>query len=150
MKERRCSYEVSKLLKEKGFKEWCTHCYSDMPTHNGEYLGCDEEYELEAEGRGDEIVWIEGGMLHHLNSRNDDAATACPTHQMASDWLRENYDLHIIAFPYKADKERKWCCYVYKTFNLLGYEKYINETLDSYKEAVEAALKYALENLIEE
>lgn len=70
------------------------------------------------------------------------------THQMAIKWLREKYDLHIIVYPYNANGEKKWCCQVYKTFNLLGYEKYVDETLDSYEHAVEAALKYTLENLI--
>lgn len=67
---------------------------------------------------------------------------------MAMKWLREECDLHIIAYPYNVNGKKKWCCQVYKTFNLLGNEKYVNETLGSYEEAVEAALKYCLTELI--
>lgn len=71
--------------------------------------------------------------------------------QLAMRWLREIYDLHIIAYPFKSGNDtstKHYCCQVFKTFNLLGYEKYTNETLTSYEEAVETAIKYCLENLI--
>ena len=86
--------------------------------------------------------------LNHLVIKDGEKPFMKITHQKAMAWLREQYDLHIIAFPYKANDKKKWCCQVYKTFNLLGYGKYINDTLDSYEDAVEAALKYSLENLI--
>ena len=71
------------------------------------------------------------------------------THQMAMKWLREVYDLHIVIYPYKRGKDGKgWCCKVYKTYNLLGQEIYTNETLNSYEEAVDVALKYCLEKII--
>ena len=123
IKEAYCSFEVSKLLKEKGFDEPCC----------GRYSVRSKEFHL------DYTKMCNNGGLFEC---------AAPTHQMAMAYLREKYDLHIIAFPYKANNEKKWCCYVYKTFNLLGCERYMNETLDSYEEAVEAALKYTLENLI--
>ncbi len=75
----------------------------------------------------------------------------CPTLQMAMKWLREVYDLHIIVSPYKVGKEEKafhWCCEVYRSFNLLGCRKYVNETVKSYEEGVEIAIKYCLEHLI--
>lgn len=105
------SFEVAKLLKEKGFNEPVTE-------------------------------------LNKLFFKRGEKPVLKITQQKAMRWLREKYDLHIIVFPYKANNEKKWCCQVYKTFNLLGYEKYIDETLNSYEEAVEAALKYVLENLI--
>ena len=115
-----CSYEVAKLLKEKGF--------------DGEVSAFVEEdntkYDYTLSG------FIKAETL------------PCPTHQMAMKWLREECDLHIIAYPYNANGKKKWCCQVYKAFNLLGNEKYVNETLDSYEEAVEAALKYCLTNQI--
>ena len=116
-------FEVAKLLKEKGFNEPCQYFYK---------FGSNELYK---------------GTVF-TNTQIGDIFYNAPTHQMAMAYLREKYDLHIIAFPYKANNEKKWCCYVYKTFNLLGCERYMNETLDSYEEAVEAALKYSLENLI--
>lgn len=70
------------------------------------------------------------------------------TQALAMKWLMEECDLHIIAYPYNANGKKKWCCQVYKAFNLLGNEKYVNETLDSYEEAVEAALKWCLTELL--
>ena len=51
IKERRCSYEVAKLLKEKGFRECCRCCYGTTVRHNGEDIDEDEEFELKSEGR---------------------------------------------------------------------------------------------------
>jgi len=124
IKEDYVSFETAKLLKEKGFDEKTMTYYEDKILCNGDWC-----------------KWNRSPLGH----------TAAPTHQMAMKWLREVYDLHIISYPYKVDNEEKanhWCCEVYKSFNLLGYEKYINETPKSYEEAVEAALKYSLENLI--
>ena len=114
------SYEVAKLLKDKGFNIECNTAY-----YNGRLI--------------DYTMYGFCGVLDFIFA---------PTHQMAMKWLREKHDLHIIAYPYKADNDKKWCCQVFRTYNLLGYEQYTDETLDSYEEAVEAALKYVLENLI--
>ena len=127
MKEAYVSYEIAKLLKKKGFDERTLYHYTncDVLQHN--------------------IVYNQYKNSEMLN------ACSAPTHQMAMAWLREIYDLHIIAYPFKSDNDtstKHYCCQVFKTFNLLGHEKYTNETLISYEEAVEAALKYCLENLI--
>lgn len=129
MEEAYCSLEVSKLLKENGFNEEIYTYY--IPFEDGD------------------VSFIVSSNKTNYNALNDYPwIISAPTHQMAEAWLREKHDLHIIAYPYKAGNERKWCCQVYKTYNLLGYEKYTNETLDTYPGAVEAALKYCLENLI--
>ena len=90
-------------------------------------------------------------MEDYADRFHDEFIRTC-THQKAMKWLREKYDLHIIAYPYKAEYKgnvsTKWCCIVYKTYNQLGCEKYTNETLNSYEDAVEAAIRYSLENLI--
>lgn len=122
IKEAYCSFEVAKLLKEKGFNEPCYMSYWLRTKDSIEFTHLEQ------------------------SSNNYSDCLFAPTHQLAMAWLREVYDLHIIAFPYKAFNKKKYCCQVYKTFNLLGCEKYINERLDSYEEAVEAALKYVLEH----
>jgi hypothetical protein len=126
------SFETAKLLKEKGFDEYCLKNYwsTDKELHN---WGWELSYHRNSDG-----------------NRNTKDCVA-PTLQMAMKWLREIYDLHIIAYPWRANKEERathWCCRVYKSFNLFGYEKYTNETPESYEEACEAAIKYCLENLI--
>ena len=50
------SSKTAKELKDFGFDIICPNCYGVAIMHNGEELGFDEEYELRAEGRGDEIV----------------------------------------------------------------------------------------------
>lgn len=152
IEERYCSREVSMLLREKGFRECCRYCYGTAVRHNGEDIDEDEEFELKSEGRADEIEYIKGGILHNLYCDNAESfgkdLCAAPTHQMACDWLGDIHDLHIIAYPYKRGNSKGWCCYVYKTYNLLGQERYVNETCNSCYEAIEAALKYSLENLV--
>ena len=130
-----CSYEVAKLLKEKGFVEPCLYYYF-------------------SNGKIEKAIGLK------------DKNTACvstfsaPTHQMAMKWLREVYHIEInitFGFPFIDGKQQ------YKYFwsivrvcdNHLEYpmddpeSAYYNEEMaDSYEEAVEAALKYCLENFI--
>lgn len=70
IKERYCSFEVAKLLKEKGFNEDCRDSYD----------------------------W--GGNFHLNTSANNGSIKkiAAPTQSMAIDWLREVYHLHITVF----------------------------------------------------
>ena len=131
MTEDYVSLETAKLLKEKGFDEEVKAFYS----YDSEF----KIYDFQEDDRWD--------------TPNDwgDYYWSVPTLQMAMKWLREVHDLHIIAYPWKADREERaihWCCQVYKSFNLLGYEKYTNETLKTYEEACETAIKYCLEKLI--
>lgn len=123
IEERYCSYEVATLLKEKGFD---VGCY-------GRYSIRSKEFHFDATRK------CENHGLFII---------AAPTHQMACDWLGDIHDLHIIVYPYKRGNSKGWCCYVYKTYNLLGQERYVNETCNSCYEAIEEALKYSLENLV--
>lgn len=122
------SYEVAKLLKENGFPFMC----------NVGSLWVDKQGRIKLHNSFAPITWV----------NEDDADTPCVTQALAMKWLREEYDLHIIAYPYNVNGKKKWCCQIYKAFNLLGNEKYVNETLDSYEQAVEAALKYCLTYMI--
>lgn len=155
IKERICSYELSMLLKEKGFRERCRYCYGTAVRHNGEDIDEDEEFELKSEGRADEIEYIKGGTLHNLYYDNDKSfgkdVCATPTHQMACDWLREVHHICITIYP---DKEKGYEVVLYdiesdaeiilQSFGVFGH--HIFES--SYEKAVEVALKYVLENLI--
>lgn len=92
------SFEIAKLLKEKGFREVCSRCYGVAVLHNGVNISFDEECELKDEGRGNEIEYVEGGMLHNYNYKNsdDDANVyAAPTLWGAMKWLREVYNIDI-------------------------------------------------------
>jgi len=119
------SFKISKLLKKKGFD-----------------LGCDMYYTKTGSVAYTQLKFNHNEVENRYSR---------PTLQMAMKWLREIYDLHIIAYPWRANKEERathWCCQVYKSFNLFGYEKYTNETSKTYEQACEADIKYCLTNLI--
>jgi hypothetical protein len=118
MKEAYCSYEVSKLLKEKGFDEECTHYYS---------------YE------DDELIEYTNGV-YSRNSKDCHRCTS-PTHQMACAWLREEKNIHIDFYYLPIHKKYMWS--VVETKDPKG-----TGSKELYEDAVEAALKYILENLI--
>lgn len=120
-----CSYEVSKLLKEKGFDECIFEFYvsdSIMYARNGEGFRLSELPDI---------------YYPHI------------THQMACAWLREVHKLHI-AILWDCGAcigKNSFCYHIYRIDNYedRGYNKI---GFDSNEEAVEAALKYTLNNLL--
>lgn len=126
IKEAYCSFEVAKLLKEKGFLQ----DVNLRMTQNLSYY--------------DNI-----GLCHNLSKYYDSLIqdkidfVIAPTHQMAMAWLREEYNIFIIVEPYSNTS-----CYfsLWKGDNY--YENPLRKDFPSYEETVEAALKYVLENLI--
>lgn len=116
------SYEVAKLLKEKGFEGACDYAYSNK----GNYFEIDR-------------------------SNFDEVYCLRPTHQMAMKWLREiHWVISIIPKSFYADgKCTSWTYSIWADDNLEidGEEEWEN-IYGSYEEAIEAALKYSLENLI--
>lgn len=101
----------AKLLKELGFDEWCRYCYGVAVKHNDVCIDEDEEYELKAEGRGDEIKYVDGGMLYNMNFQNsmyDGKTYACPSQEFALQWVRKNYKIHIHSIPYITVEGQLW------------------------------------------
>jgi len=138
VKEDYCSYEVAKLLKEKGFNEKC---------RGG--------YHYEFDDNDNPIVMLEEWTAQPYNNDFVDEGFLCsaPTHQMAMKWLREVHNKHCdIGY----DIDLKWFFQIIDLKETVEYDypepKYYhaeNETgFNTYEEAVEAALKYSLENLI--
>lgn len=135
------SYEVAKLLKEKGFNEPCRSYYTDY-----------EDY-IDFSYCNDELTDLQMGVWETLR----------PTQQMAMKWLREVYKIHIsvdvspIYGKVKDEKGRNTCRLLYWHYMACG--EWMNDKYNpnqkafvvsgkSNEEAVEAALKYSLENLI--
>ena len=161
MTEDYVSFETAKLLKEKGFKEFCFKCYGVAVLHNGADISFDEECELKDEGRENEIEYVEGGRLYDYgcNNRDKDAkAWAAPTLWVAMKWLREVHHWHIFVIPRWEDVEYmpgEW------QDEMTGYqyvivsvgevnrknEQPITKALTP-ESAYESAIKYRLENLI--
>lgn len=135
IKETYCSFEVAKLLKEKGFNEQCRAAY----TNYGKIF----------------TTQIQQYITNVLCSKSNLWECTAPTHQMAMAWLREVHNLFIFPFPqrntdsfwaeiYSIDKnkneEDKWENLYCETIDLKNYP--------TYEEAVETGLKYCLQNLI--
>ena len=129
IKEAYCSYEVSKLLKEKGFKGECIAYYSKYKDNNLN-------------------LYRWRNRQTYVNVRNN-SYTLVPTHQMAMRWLREVHGLSVETFSIKGTSN---VCPVFWKGNvvkLLTQDRvFSGELVGSYEGAVEAALKYSLENLI--
>lgn len=132
-----CSFEVSKLLKEKGFDVYTIDTYNDSGQSTNRYSitihdDMDEaELQKEFEVRNSEMV-------------NDYISK--PTHTLAIEWIRVNFGIWI-------GVSQDWT-----NGKLLGYESTIEtvdgettinlETVNTPQEATEAALLYALTKLI--
>ena len=137
------SFETAKLLKEKGFKEWCFKCYGVAVLYNGADISFDEECELKDEGRENEIEYVEGGRLYDYgcNNRDKDAKVwAAPTLWVAMKWLREVHNIDIWV---EGHNER------YKG-NIHSEQRGLESLFyeNSYEAACEAVIRYCLENLI--
>ena len=131
LKETYCSYEVSKLLKEKGFNEKCRGGYHS-----------------EFDDNDNPIVMLEKWTAQPYNNDFVDEGFLCsaPTHQMAMAWLREVHNLYIEIFVTWRDKIPH---YQWRINNLITQDTIVDTPcLEKPEEAVEAALKYSLENLI--
>ena len=132
MEEAYVSFETAKLLKEKGFNEPIRCWYDNFQDFHEE------------------------GM-RMSNADCLPPTIMCPTHQMAMAWLREKHRLYIdinievgdIQMLPSYDFEEDVLGYSYAIYNeetLIWVFK--DKTPRSYEKAVEAAIRYCLENLI--
>jgi len=143
IKEDYVSFETAKVLKEKGFE-------NEGVSENGGFY-CDYKYD----GTDIGIVY-ESEMLNKDLARNEYLR---PTYQMTLKWLREVHHIEIsitYGFPFingKPSYKYFWCP-VKVTDTGLEYPMdgpfvaFAKEMADTYEEAVEAAIRYSLENLI--
>jgi len=133
IKETYCSFEVAKLLKEKGFNEICSRYY------NSQF---------------NEMRTVGDICMMNWNSISDEYISI-PTLQMAMKWLREVHNLFIFPFPqrntdsfwveiYSIDKDKnendKWENLYCESIDLKNFS--------TYEEACELAIKYCLEKII--
>ena len=127
------SFDIAKLLKEKGFNESIRCWYDNFQDFHEEGV--------------------------RMNNTNCLPPTImCPTLQMAMKWLREVHNLHVDSSIYidtDGDSEHEYT-YTYWDWLIFNSEsgRRIAEPqigcgrYDSYEQACEAAIKYCLENLI--
>lgn len=124
IKEAYCSFEVSKLLKEKGFNWDCITYYVDSEPDDVKY-----------------------SMLFENNTTWEKRCYSAPTHQMAMEWLREIHNINIDITPIW--NQKRWEYQIFIITPTTARNPYVDDTLYmGYEEAVEAALGYILKNLI--
>ena len=122
-----CSFELSKLLEEKGFDGECVGCYWDSKKT------FDVNYEP--------LSYSDGDLR--------DEVILAPTHQMAMKWLREEHNIIIVIEPHSYNYiEEKTSSYDFSIWYGDNYEHPLTTNYSTYEEAVEAALKYCLTELI--
>jgi hypothetical protein len=137
------SFELAKMLKEKGFDEYCSHFYR-----------LDGEHEYCYKAKLPRLT--NNDIRNHDDWVNRVFACTCPTLQMALKWLR-NEGFHIfivIDVDYDEDERgEKW-------YHTPGYYTEIYRVCDGKimyddgstyatpEQASEVAIKYCLENLI--
>ena len=128
VKEAYCSYEISKLLKEKGFDAEVRQLYYN----SGELSDTEDLWE---------------------NWNKSFSFISAPTHQMACAWLREKNigitpEVHTTQDP----KDYYWSAIIYyldKSWDILQYVSAPSKSIsEGYDDVIEQALKYILENLI--
>lgn len=115
------SFEIAKLLKEKGFDERICHWYDD------------EEFLHKNTG------------LYLCNSAELDGRITAPTLQMAMKWLREEKHIFIELLVDTMIKSAfTWRLFEYPSMEIMPYDGWEY----TYEKACETAIKYCLENLI--
>lgn len=136
------SFEIAKVLKDKGFDEDCRAFYKEW---DGEIIlyPCTPSHLFE---------YCCNSMLEKFND-SEETNTAAPTLQMTTKWLREVHNLHC-AVDY--DFVLGWYCQITSLKETVEYDyeemKHYHPDKDngfsSPEEAYEVAIKYCLQNLI--
>ena len=133
IQEAYCSKEVSELLREKGFLKGVNLKFIPNLAF---YDNIGLHYNV--------AKWYDSLIQDEINF------VVAPTHHMAMAWLREEKNIFIViephAYDYVNERNKSYVCslWVGDTY----YEYLESRDYPSYEEAVEAALKYSLENLI--
>lgn len=129
------SFELAKLLKEKGFDEGCISYYVDYEPNDVKY-----------------------SFLGETNSTWESRCCSAPTLQMAMKWLREVHHLFIGCEPRLSFTDFYWITAniyrvrkkssLYHTEDVDDYHCVASCDSHSYEGACKSAIKYCLENLI--
>jgi hypothetical protein len=120
------SFEIAKLLKEKGFNEYCRAIRSTSS--------------IGAKG----LFYTKSEIKNTEEKKTLGAAIACPTLQMAMKWLREVHNFHIWVEP-NHDKEG-----LYNAHVKVGWwsNNWAGIGYGTHEKAYEAAIEYCLKHLI--
>ena len=132
------SFEVAKLLKEKGFDEKCIAVYHDKELQLVSSLGI-----FSSEGYGEQI-------LTYTNSECEwsPIMISAPTLQMAMKWLREEKGVAITPVLSSILDNEKFLWDIKIVVAKTGESYSQGWIYEKQEEAFNTAIKYCLENLI--
>ena len=123
------SFEIAKLLKEKGFNGLC-NAYYDCFTTDNFHSGCEPTDFNSIDNRIRKIV-------------------SAPTLQMAMKWLRNTFHFEIYPFHDAIQENNDWWYRIEQHSKGCGLTKHESDAIyKTYEQDCEAAIKYCLENLI--
>lgn len=129
------SNEVGKLLEEKGFDWQQSPFYSEQDMDKWKQ---ENSYQIPNPDYDPNIPF------------DTETITVVAPHisqSLALKWLREVYNIVVVIFPIRNVKGK--CCYNVSLYNTNAeHKKTMNKDYQTHEQAVEAALKYTLENLI--
>lgn len=140
-----CSFEVSKLLKEKGFDCECKYSYENaLKSRKNKQDGYSGPFGYKKGELNIDSSWNKNSLL-----TSNDVWYCCsrPTHSLAIKWIRENYQIEVgnICIRFNSPKKKGYQ-YIIISNNYHSFEQ-MGE-FDKPEEAIEAALLYTLTNLI--
>lgn len=127
------SFELAKLLREKGFDRYCRSGYTekgDVYLHQG----------------GQEFVKNGHGYYEGSNYNGGEFYCSAPTVAQIIMWLYEKYGIWIYSFRVKNYEEVKWYYTIETTEDILLYSPML--TFNNPIEALEAGIEYVLTTLI--
>ena len=107
------SFELAKLLKDKGFDELTIYWHQ----------------------RGDGIIGCVEGKRDFYN-RKGEVYTSAPTIAEVVMWLYENHEVWIAVHPNEPYEDDDWCFTIFKNFSLEGYDS----PIEAYEAAISHAL----------
>lgn len=137
IEESYCSFEVSKLLKEKEFDVECLHFYTKPKS---------KMYGIDEHGRAYPIKNTSKKLYtcgQHASSKDDNVYLA-PTHSLAIEWLRVNFEVFISIMYLDSVGAYGFVTTTIVNNTEVKEQYYFSSPADAY----EAALKYVLEELI--
>ena len=143
------SFETAKLLKEKGFDGKCykvwVHYTSSTPALWAAPAFVEGETTVDRESvESEERIW----NLIYRDSENKNHGYLAPTIQMAMKWLREVHNIHIAVIVAYHHVPRRYEAHIMKLENVDDFILHQQVDFATYEQACEAAIKYCLENLI--
>ncbi len=146
-KEQYVTFEIAKLLKEKGF-DWQTEFvwYEHLPVSI--------DWRNKTNQKALDYYYANETTEHNSSYRNCDTKPSyidgdiysAPTQQMACRWLREERGIHIYPIPVTGFN---YVVSVYVEQGNKTYDRILSRSgRNAYEEATNAALQYCLTNLI--